>query len=254
MLPLRDTIPSRHRPVATYVIIGINVAVFLFTLRLSGQDLFTVFHLFGVVPRRFTDPAWSAHIGYPQGAFWPFLTSMFLHGGWFHLITNMWILWIFGDNVEDRMGPFRFVVFYVLCGIASAFVHTATNAGSSAPVVGASGAIAGVLAAYVLLYPMAQVLCVVLLIFYPIFFEIPAFVFIVFWFIVQVVSGAFSLLAPGPVSGIAWWAHIGGFLTGLLLAPLFFRRHRHHHQRFPQPGLRSTPGTAYPSWSSREFR
>lgn len=251
MFPLRDTIPSRHKPVATYAIMSINVAVFLLTLRLSGEDLFKLFHLFGVVPRRFTEPAWSAHVGFPQGEFWPFLTSMFLHGGWFHLIMNMWMLWIFGDNVEDRMGPFRFTLFYLTCGIASALVHMATNAGSVAPVVGASGAIAGVLAAYLLLYPMARVLCVVLLVFYPVFFELPAFAFIVFWFFVQVISGTFSLLAPGPVSGIAWWAHIGGFLGGLFLAPFFFKRLRQHRQRLPEG---RAPSAAYSSWSSRELR
>ena len=151
---------------------------------------------------------------------------MFLHGGWAHIIGNMWTLWIFGDNVEDRMGPFRFTVFYLLCGLVAGVVHYFTNADSDVPTVGASGAIAGVLGAYFVLFPRSQIVVMVPIFFYPLFFEVPAVTYLLFWALSQVFSGTLALAGPVEVGGVAWWAHVGGFSAGLLLHPLFIRPRR----------------------------
>lgn len=221
MLPIRDSIPSRNPPLALYAIIALNVVVFLFELTLPHRQLDQLFLLFGVVPARYTHPSWANAVGFPGLDLWPFLTSMFLHGGWMHILGNMWTLWIFGDNIEDRMGPVRFVLFYVLCGIVAAIVHLVTNPSSQLPTVGASGAIAGVLGAYFLLFPHAKVVVVLPIIIYPLFFSVPAIVYLGFWFLSQIFSGFGSLAGPSEVGGVAWWAHIGGFLTGMLLVRAF---------------------------------
>lgn len=224
MFPIRDTIPSRSTPIVTWGLIGINAAVFLYQTSLPEQALVQLIYLFGIVPLRYTNPDLAAEIGVPVGAYWPFLTSMFLHGGWLHLISNMWTLWIFGDNVEDRMGPGRFLAFYLICGVAAGMAHTLTNMASPIPAMGASGAVAGVLAAYLFLYPVARVVCVVPIFIFPIIFEVHAFVFILFWFFMQFFSGALALLSPEQVGGIAWWAHIGGFIAGIVLLSVFVKR------------------------------
>jgi membrane associated rhomboid family serine protease len=170
-------------------------------------------------------------LGFPIDNYWPFLTSMLLHAGLIHLAGNMWTLWIFGDNVEDRMGRWRFLAFYVLCGIISGQVHWWTNPHSTVPVIGASGAIAGVLGAYAVLYPHARVQTLVLLLFWPLFFELPAVIFIAVWFGIQFLSGTAALLGPGQLGGIAWWAHIGGFIAGIALHRLFIVGDRHSRSR-----------------------
>jgi membrane associated rhomboid family serine protease len=174
MIPIRDTIPSRNLPVVTWFLIIANSAVFLFELSLPPDVLERVFHLFGLVPARYTHPQWAVVIGFPVDDYWPFLTSMFLHGGWMHIISNMWTLWIFGDNVEDRMGSLRFLIFYLLCGFAAGLVHWFTHPWSTLPTVGASGAIAGVMGAYFFLFPFARVVVLLPILFFPFFFEVPA--------------------------------------------------------------------------------
>jgi membrane associated rhomboid family serine protease len=159
----------------------------------------------------------------PQTAWVTIFTSMFLHGGWFHLVSNMWVLFIFGDNIEDRLGGTRYLAFYLLSGVAAALLQSYVLQGSNEPMIGASGAIAGVLGAYLVLYPGARVASLV-----PIFFiftivEVPATIFLLFWFVSQVFSGLFALQGGGS-SGVAWWAHIGGFLFGLLYMILFVPR------------------------------
>ena len=153
---------------------------------------------------------------------------MFLHGGLAHLLMNLWSFWIFGDNIEGEMGPFRFLLFYVACGLAAGFAHAFLHPASEVPVVGASGAIAGVMGAYLMLFPGARIRMFTLLVFYPIFFEIPAFVFLIIWFVGQVMSGAMALEQAksgiGDAGGIAFMAHIGGFIAGILLLPIFRRR------------------------------
>jgi len=211
--------------VVTWGLIVFNCLVFVYQLALPEGGLPRFFHLYGMVPARFSSPGWAAEAGYPQSLALPFFTSMFLHGGFFHLLTNMWTLWIFGDNVEDRMGRLRYLVFYLVCGLGAGLVHWLTNMDSTVPTIGASGAIAGVLGAYLVLYPRARVLTLVPLFFWPLFFEIPALLYLGFWFVSQLLSGA-SALASGAAGagGIAWWAHIGGFLAGLALHRLFLER------------------------------
>jgi membrane associated rhomboid family serine protease len=224
MLPIKDTIPRRNPPIATWVIIFLNCFVFLLELTMSPYSLQQTLYLFGIVPARFTHPDWAAWVGFPIDDYWPFLTSMFLHGGWLHIIGNMWTLWIFGDNVEDRMGPWRFVFFYLLCGIAAGVVHSLTNPDSTLPTVGASGAIAGVLGAYFVLFPHARIIVLVPVLFLPLFFELPAVVYLGFWVLSQVFSGVLSLASSNEVGEIAWWAHVGGFTTGIFLQFFFVKR------------------------------
>lgn len=222
MFPVRDTIPSQHVPVATWLIIAVNVGVFFLELANPGPVVEQMTYLFGIVPARYTDPEWAQWVGFPS-SYWPFITSMFLHGGWLHVIGNMWALWIFGDNVEDRMGPLRFLLFYTTSGVMAGLVHLLTNVGSTVPAIGASGAIAGVMAAYFLLFPRARIVAMFPVVFWPLFFEVPAFLYLGFWFFVQLFSGATALVSPERASGIAWWAHIGGFATGALTFRAFLR-------------------------------
>jgi rhomboid family protein len=226
MIPIQDTIRSRNPPFAVYALIGVNVLVFALELSLSRGNLDQLFYLLGIVPARYTHPAWAERVGFPVDDYWPFLTSMFLHGGWAHIIGNMWALWIFGDNVEDRMGPFRFAIFYLLCGLVAGVVHWFTNPESVVPTVGASGAIAGVLGAYFVLFPRSRIVVLVPILFYPLFFEVPAVVYLLFWALSQLFSGAVALAGPVEVGGVAWWAHVGGFSAGLLLHLLFIRPRR----------------------------
>lgn len=223
MIPIRDTIPRQHFPFAVFTLIAVNVVVFIRELAMPPDMTEQFMYLFGLVPARFTHAAWAAETGFPH-TYWPFLSTMFLHGGWLHIIGNMWVLWVFGDNVEDRMGPVRFVIFYILCGISAGVVHVLTNAGSTVPAVGASGAIAGVMAAYFVLYPRARIVAMFPIFFYPLFFTVPAFIYLGFWFLTQFFSGTLAIATHHEVGGIAWWAHIGGFASGILLFSFFLRR------------------------------
>lgn len=225
MFPIRDTIPTRHVPIATWTLIALNAFFFFRELMLPPAAAEQMMYLFGLVPARFTNPEWAASVGFPH-TYVPFLTTMFLHGGWLHVIGNMWVLWIFGDNVEDRMGPARFLVFYLLCGLAAGVTHVLTNPGSRVPAVGASGAIAGVMAAYFVLFPRGRIVAMFPILFYPVFFQVPAFVYLGFWFLTQFFSGTLAIASRQEVSGIAWWAHIGGFAAGILTFSLFLRPRR----------------------------
>ena len=212
MIPLRDVIPSRTTPVVTVTIIGINAVAFLYELAL-GDNLDRFLFYFGLVPAYFS---WLA-----------VFTSMFLHGGLLHFGGNMLYLWIFGDNVEDRMGHGRFLAFYLLCGIAAALAQTAFNPDSLIPMVGASGAIAGVMGAYFVLYPHSRIVTLLPFIFIQII-EIPALFFLGFWFLLQFLSGVGSIASSvdGSRGGIAFWAHVAGFLAGLAGVFLFRRPER----------------------------
>jgi membrane associated rhomboid family serine protease len=222
LIPIKDSIPHRRTPVVTWTLIAINVAVFLYEVSLDPEQLEELIYLFGVVPARYSHPAWAQAVGFPVDNYFPFLTSMFLHGGWLHVIGNMWTLWIFGDNVEDQMGRGRFLVFYLLMGLAAGLTHWFTNADSTVPTIGASGAIAGVLGAYFLLFPRARMIVMFPVFFFPFFFELPAFVYLLFWFLSQVLSGTVSgLRGAANTGGVAWWAHVGGFAAGMLFHRLF---------------------------------
>ncbi len=222
MLPIRDNIPRRFTPYAARLIIALNTIFFLYKLALPREELLRLFYLFGVVPARYFDPQWASFMGYPELSALPFLTHMFLHSGLFHFFVNMWILWVFSDNVEDVMGPFKFLIFYLLCGLLALGGHMLMHSQSTVPVVGASGAIAGVMGAYLLLYPQARVLTLIPVFIFPFFFNLPAVVFLGLWFIIQVMSGLLASLGPGAsAAGVAWWAHAFGFLAGLLLLRFF---------------------------------
>jgi membrane associated rhomboid family serine protease len=227
MIPIRDTIPSKNMPVVTWALILTNVLVFFVELTMPPPVLEAFFYYFGIVPARYSHPEWAVWVGLPVDDYWPFLTSMFLHGGWLHIIGNMWTLWIFGDNVEDRMGPIRYLAFYLACGVAAGLVHFFTNLNSTIPTVGASGAIAGVLGAYFLQFPRARIITLVpVFFFFPLFIEVPAVTYLGFWALSQIFSGAVSLALPEDVGGVAFWAHVGGFIAGAVFHPLFLKNKR----------------------------
>lgn len=232
MLPIRDTIRSYTFPVVNWVLIGVNILVFLFEISLPPQVLDRLMLTYGVVPARL-------HLGNPlilltnPVLLIPLFTHMFLHSGWLHIISNLWILYIFGDNVEDRMGSGRYLAFYLLSGLAAAFTQAFIAPDSQIPAVGASGAIAGVLGAYIILFPRARVITLIPLFFIPWFIEISALVFLGVWFVTQLFSGLTSL-GNLDVGGIAWWAHIGGFVFGVLFYRLFTpRRHPAYTRQYP---------------------
>lgn len=239
MLPVRDTIRSRNYPVVNTAIIITNVIFFLVELA-QGERLDRFIALYGLVPIRYSIPSIAAHFSFVQQVI-PFFSFMFIHGGFWHLLGNMWFLYIFGDNVEDRLGPFRYLVFYLLCGLASGVSHLAINWHSHIPTVGASGAIAGVMGAYILLYPRSRILTLIPIIFIPYFLELPAVIFLGIWFLIQFLSAAGASAHAG---GIAWWAHIGGFIFGMLALKLFVKmpetkvtrlvRQKTHKQKTPR--------------------
>jgi membrane associated rhomboid family serine protease len=218
VIPIRDTIPSRCAPVITWLLIAINVAVFFYELSLGPQGIERFFQHFGIIPAHVGE---GGGFGFSLSVWWPFVTSMFVHGGWAHIIGNMWALWIFGDNVEDRMGPKRFLFFYFAAGIAAGLTHFFTNPHSTIPTVGASGAIAGVLGAYLFLFPRARIITIFPILFWPMFFELPAVTYLVFWFMTQLFGGLLASASPGEVGGIGWWAHVGGFAAGVLFHRVF---------------------------------
>ena len=212
MIPLRDVIPSRTTPYITITIIALNAVAWLFELSLGERPLTQFLYIYGVVPAAFS---------------WPTLiTSMFLHGGWSHFLGNMWYLWIFGDNVEDRVGHGRFIVFYLLCGIAAALGQIVMDPYSELPTIGASGAIAGIMGAYFVLYPQSRVLTLIPLWFYYEIFELPAIFLLGFWFLMQLFSaGAIAVTSSTHGSGgVAFMAHVAGFVFGGLI--VFFVRQR----------------------------
>jgi len=232
LIPIRDTIPHRSPPVVTWALIAANVAVFLYELTLGPDELQALFYMFGVVPARYSHPEWAEFIGLRVDNYWPFLTCMFLHGGWAHVIGNMWTLWIFGDNVEDRMGRVRFLLFYLLTGVVAGITHWFTNVDSTVPTVGASGAIAGVLGAYFVLFRESRIVVMFPVFFFPFFFELPAVTYLLFWFLSQLLSGTIAGLTASDVGGIAFWAHVGGFVAGVVFHRLFLLPEPRRPRRF----------------------
>lgn len=223
MFPLRDNIPTRTVPFVNYALIAANAAAFAYELSLRGK-LQKFLLWYGLVPLKYASPGLLDQLG-PELYFGPFLTSMFLHGGWLHILSNMWTLYIFGDNVEDRLGHSRYLAFYLLSGLAAGFTQVWASWGSHVPTIGASGAIAGVMGAYFILYPFARVVCLV-----PVFIflqkvELPAFVFLLLWLLSQLYAGSLAI-GGANIGGVAWWAHIGGFLGGVLMLGFFLRKGR----------------------------
>ena len=211
MIPLRDVIPSRTVPYITITIIVLNALAWLFELALPRERLLVFLQLYGVVPADFHAPT--------------LISSMFLHGSWSHVIGNMWYLWIFGDNIEDRLGHGRFIAFYLLCGAAAALGQVVIDPGSSLPTIGASGAIAGVMGAYFVLYPQSRVLTLIPWIFLQIV-ELPAIVLLGFWFLMQLFSaaGAIAVTASTHRGGVAFAAHVAGFVMGVIGVYVFRKR------------------------------
>jgi membrane associated rhomboid family serine protease len=230
MFPIRDNVRARSFPIVNIALIAVNVVVFLLETSLTPLELDRLINTLGATPAQISL--------YRPLSFISLLTSMFLHGSWFHLISNMWALFIFGDNVEDRMGPLRYLAFYLIAGVIAGLVHTFVIRGyfgeatvqARLPTVGASGAIAGVLGAYLVLYPRGRVITLIPVIILPWFIEIPAFLYLGFWFVTQLFPGLLSLGSlgdfGGAMGGVAWWAHIGGFLFGMLVVRLFARSRR----------------------------
>jgi len=225
MIPLRDAIPAQSFPAATVLLIALNVLTFVYELSL-GSELDMFITQYGAVPLRFMW-AWQREDVSTVKRFLPLVTSMFLHGGWLHLGGNMLYLWIFGDNVEDRLGHVRFLLFYLACGLVAALTQIYVHPTSRIPMVGASGAVAGVLGAYLILFPYSRVLALIPILFFFQIVELPASLFLVFWFLMQFLSGAVSITDdPYLTGGVAWWAHIGGFVSGVALGFLFPKRKR----------------------------
>ncbi|MEW6572546.1 MAG: rhomboid family intramembrane serine protease [Bacillota bacterium] len=217
MIPIRDTIRSRKFPVVTVTFIAINILVFLYQASLPREALDALVRLYGVIPARDL-PRLLDH-PFSLTTYVPFVTAMFLHGGWFHVLGNMLYLWVFGDNVEDSMGRGMYVVFYLLVGFTGSLAHILANPSASIPTIGASGAVAGVLGAYFISFPRSRVLTLLPLFFIFTLVEIPAVLFLILWFGMQLLSGVASLAVTGET--VAWWAHVGGFLSGALLIRLF---------------------------------
>ena len=223
MIPLKDKNPTQRVPVVNIELIVANIAVFLYEVSL-GPRIGQFFLTFGVVPSDIVESFTSGR--FRIGAVSPFFTSMFLHGGWLHLAGNMLYLWVFGDNVEDKLGHGRYLVFYLVCGLAASLLHVFIAPSSSMPTVGASGAISGILGAYLLMFPRARVVTVIPIFFFLQVAELPALVVLGFWFVMQFFSGLISLgYETGGMGGVAWWAHVGGFVAGLILI-LPFRKYR----------------------------
>jgi len=236
MIPIRDDTPRYSTPFVNYFVIGLNVLIFLFEVSLDVRTRAAFLAQFGVVPAWITG-AVPYYLQAQHGfSLLPIVTSMFLHASWLHLIANMWVLWIFGDNIEDHLGHFLYLIFYLLTGIAASLMHIVFNLGSTVPSVGASGAIAGVMGAYFMLFPSARVLTLVPIIFFFSFIWLPAWIVLGYWFVVQFLSGAATSIAFSQQTGggIAFWAHVGGFVAGVVMIkvlPQRIRRARYQYYR-----------------------
>ena len=231
MFPLRDDQPVFSTPFVTYFLIALNLVIYFFEWQLGLQShgaLNALLVQFGVIPRLEIGLLTGTPVFSPAAALVPIFTSMFLHASLVHVLSNMWMLWIFGDNIEDYLGHFAYLIFYLLCGVAASLTHILFNANSHVPSIGASGAIAGVMGAYLVLYPRARVLTWIFILIVP----IPAALWLIFWAAEQFLSGAATAIAVTTQTqgGIAFWAHVGGFAVGLFLVKLFpQRRHRYRY-------------------------
>lgn len=249
MFPIRDDNPQILTPYATITIVALNVAAWIFLQGMGAESqLMGSVCRFGLIPgellqlvpagTRFPIGEGTVCVLGDSGSWHTTITSMFMHGGWMHIIGNMWFLWIFGNNVEDAMGPVRFIVFYLLCGLAAAAFQVMADPASTIPMVGASGAIGGVMGAYILLYPRVHVHMLIILVIYVTTIAVPAYLMLGYWFLVQVLSGVANVGAGG--GGVAFWAHVGGFVAGGVLIFLFrdkalLDRHPYHGWRKRSP-------------------
>jgi membrane associated rhomboid family serine protease len=215
MIPIRDTAPCYSKPYVTWGIMAVCISIFIAMKLMPDQTAISLLNRYGMVPIRYS----GLHAGLPFDGFLSFLTNLFLHASWTHLIVNMWFLWIFADNVEDRMGRIPFLIFYLVCGVFATILQWYFDSMLDIPVIGASGAIAGVLAAYFFLYPLERVI----VFFPPIVINVPAIAFLGLWVILQLHNATTSVIFEGTTVDVAWWAHLGGFVAGSVLYRLFLR-------------------------------
>lgn len=206
-------------PWVVYLLILANAAFFLYAMSLSESQLLIFTLRNAVIPRAFFEPVWAIYNGIKPNDYWPFVTYMFMHGGWLHILLNMWALYIFGAALEDRLGHLSFILFYFACGMIAGLTHVYLNRQSSLPLVGASGAVSGLIAAYAAFFPRQKLIFFIF--FVPIPIPIPALFFAMAFFVIQAYQGITSLIDPAQGGSIAWWAHIGGFIAGLVLTPFF---------------------------------
>lgn len=235
MIPIRDDTPRYSTPYVNYLLIALNTVVFLYQVfilpSVAGPHALTQFvNDFALFPLRFEAAVGLSHTYVPNASVLPIFTSMFMHSGWIHLIGNMWFLWIFGDNIEDYLGHFSYLVFYLISGIAASLCHILLNWNSNIPTLGASGAIAAVMGAYFVLFPSARVLTLVPLLFFVTFVWLPAWIMLGYWFVIEFLGGAATTISEAgrSVGGVASWAHVGGFVAGIVMIKLMPQR---MHQR-----------------------
>ncbi len=221
MIPIRDNIDSQTTPYVSWAIMVICIAIFLTMKIIPYETQRQLIYLYGMMPVRYSNPQWALAFGLPPDYCLSFFTSLFLHADWVHIITNMWFIWIFAKNIEDRMGHIKFLVFYLACGLMATYVQWYFEPDLAIPIVGASGAIAGVLGAYFFISPFARVVIWLPLFFLPIFFELPAIAFLGFWIIIQFQNATSSIVFDNIALDVAWWSHLGGFIAGAILH-LFF--------------------------------
>lgn len=233
MFPMHTSVFARDIPLVTWILIAANTLVFFFEIGLPPEALEKIAYTFGVVPARFTHPEWASIVGFPIDNYWPYLTSQFLHGSGFHLFANMWTLAVFGKNVEDQMGHVRYLIFYLLCGVLAGITHTIMMPDSTVPAIGASGAISGVMGAYLGMFPTSRVVVMVPILFFPVFFDFLAAFYLLYWFMLQLVSGTFSIFQENQAGGIAFWAHAGGFVAGLGTFWIFRKPARSRPRYYP---------------------
>lgn len=246
MLPIQDGVATRYPPVVTWCLVATNCAIFLLQISLTPAELDWFLFWFALIPARYFGSAGVMPPPETVVDYLPFATNMFLHGGWFHLILNMWTLWIFGPAVEDRFGSGRFLAFYLAAGVIASLTHALFNQDSVLPALGASGAIAGVIGSYVRLFPFARLIVLIPVLYLPLFFEVPALLFAGFWFLMQILQGTVGLLVPADGGGVAWWAHIGGFVAGLLLTPAIRRPGRSYRPYYSDEGIFGFTPNGYP--------
>lgn len=226
MIPIRDNIPNKRTPYVSWGIIAICIAIFVTMKLLPYETQRQLVYQYGMMPIRYSNPQWAVAFGLPPDGYLSFLSSLFIHSDWFHITANMWFIWIFAHNIEDKMGHARFLIFYLLCGLLATYAQWSFDPELAIPVVGASGAIAGVLGAYFFISPYARVVIWLPILFLPIFFEIPAIAFLGFWAIIQFQNATSSIIFEGVTVNVAWWSHIGGFLAGAFFHPMFLAKEK----------------------------
>ena len=237
MIPYQDTVATRYPPLAVWGLLAVNIVVFVHQVSLPAALQERFIATFALVPARYFGALALLAPPTTPADWLPFFTNMFLHAGWLHLGVNMWTLWIFGRAVEDRLGAGRFLGFFIACGLAASVAHAVLNPDSVVPALGASGAIAGVIGCYARMFPFARLVMIVPIVIVPLFVEVSAIAFALVWFVLQIVPGLLALGQDTDAGGIAWWAHVGGFVAGVLLAPLVRRPQAAYRPYYPDEGI-----------------